>query len=160
MGRHKPLLVPTLDIVFKMMLSAPACESALTALLTAILRPSQAIKVARVLNPEVPRRSVDDKGTILDILAEMADGSRINIEMQASNTGVIQPRALYYWARTHADQLRRGQDYGELRATVAIFLLDFAEFKGIPASAHKNFLCVVVILQTTRPPKILHYLLA
>lgn len=40
------------------------------------------IRDVRVLNPEVNRRDVEDKTVVLDLLVELDDGSRTNIEMQ------------------------------------------------------------------------------
>jgi predicted transposase/invertase (TIGR01784 family) len=55
-----------------------------------------------------------DKGIVLDLLVQFANGARVNIEMQAEKRRSFRNRALYYWARTFGGQATRGTDYDEL----------------------------------------------
>ncbi len=104
-----PLLDPKIDIVFKMLLADEDAEPILVSLLNAIIHGTHPITKAKVLNPELPKRYIDDKGTILDILAELNNGERVNIEMQMSNKGDTRSRALYHWARIYSSQLKKGK---------------------------------------------------
>lgn len=140
MNDDHDLLPPTLDVVFKLMLTGPESEPILNALLNAVLQLPRRIKSSRVLNPEIPKNFADDKGSVLDILVELDDATHVNVEMQARKTDVLLPRAEYYWARTHAARLKRGDDYAHLRQTVSIFLLNYIEFKHLPDVAHHVFL--------------------
>lgn len=76
------IVTPTNDGVFKLLFAAEDNRPGLIGLLTAVLQPPQPITDAKVLNPEIPKENITDKGTTLDILVELADGSRINVEMQ------------------------------------------------------------------------------
>jgi hypothetical protein len=72
-----PLLDPTLDVVFKLLLtSRPESREVLEALLTAVLRPKKPFKRVTVRNPELVRDAPADRGAVLDIFAELADGTR------------------------------------------------------------------------------------
>ncbi|MBI2378379.1 MAG: Rpn family recombination-promoting nuclease/putative transposase, partial [Deltaproteobacteria bacterium] len=94
------LLDPTLDVVFKLLLtSAPESNEVLIALLTAILKPKVPIDVVDVLNPEVPKQAVSDKGIALDLRMRLVDGTQIDLEMQTYRQPAFRKRALYYWAR-------------------------------------------------------------
>ena len=120
-------LDPTLDIVFKLLFGSRANREALISLLTAVLRPPVPISEVQVLNPEVGREQVDDKGIVLDLLVVLADGTRINVEMQVDRRPAFCHRVLYYWSRVFAAQLERGQPYSALRPVVSILFLDYVE---------------------------------
>ncbi len=135
------LLDPKIDIVFKMLLADEDSEPILVALLNAVLhREHRPIIKAKVLNPEIPRRFSDDKGTFLDILAELDNGACINVEMQMKNTYDARPRALFHWARIYSSQLKRGNAYvyKNLKPVYSIFFLNYREFKEVdPVLHHK-----------------------
>lgn len=120
-------LDPTLDIVFKMLFEARESRDSLISLLTAVLRPPRPIREVRVLNPGIRGERVDDKFIVLDILVLLDDGTRIDVEMQATRRPAWPERALYSWARTVSSQLRRGQPYSALRPVVSVLFLDSVE---------------------------------
>ncbi len=120
-------LNPTLDVVFKMLFGAPACKEALIALLTAVLKPSVPIRDVRVLNPELDLKAVGERGVVLDLLVELVDGRRIDVEMQTTRRPGFRRRVMFYWARAFGRQLLRGQQYTDLRPVVSIVFLDYRE---------------------------------
>ncbi len=65
------------------------------------------------------------KVTILDILAEMNDGSKVDIEIQVARHDFLKERSLYYWARMYASELHQGDAYRFLKPTISIVLLGF-----------------------------------
>jgi len=97
------LLRPTLDVVFKMLFARKRGRSALISLLNEILKPKSKITTVEVLNPDIPKILVGDKGTVLDIHARLADGTLLDIEMQMSSHDALAKRALFNWgsAATH-----------------------------------------------------------
>ena len=121
------LLDPTLDVVFKLLLSSPETKDCLIALLTAVLKPSSPITDVEVLNPGVDKETIDDKGIVLDLLVRLADGTMTNLEMQVQRRRGFRQRALYYWARSFTSQLERGQAYVKLRPAVLIVFLCYEE---------------------------------
>lgn len=122
-------LDPTLDIVFKLLFGASTSRDSLIALLTAVLRPPVPITDVRVLNPEIDVEAVGERGIVPDLLVELIDGTRIDVEMQATRRAASRSRSLYYWARTYGGQLQRGQPYADLRPVVSILFLDYCELE-------------------------------
>ena len=125
------MLDPTLDVVFKLLLtSGPDSHDVLVALLTAVLRPTVPFAKVEVRNPELDRERVGERGAVLDIAAVLEDGRLLDIEMQAAKFNGFRDRALYYWARIFGGQLDRGDAYGVLRPVVSVLLLDYVELGG------------------------------
>mgnify|MGYP001588642898 FL=1 len=106
---NSELLDPTLDIVFKMLFANEKNKPLLISILNTAIQPKQAIIDVDLLNPEIPRDTVGEKGIILDIHAKLQNGILVNIEMQSVNLLNIRQRALYYWAKTYVQQLKRGK---------------------------------------------------
>jgi predicted transposase/invertase (TIGR01784 family) len=118
------LLDPTLDIVFKLLFTDPRNERLLISLLTAVLQPESSIKTVTILESELGRDQVDDKGVVVDLLAELDSGRRVNIEMQCDPRGASHERWLYHWARVYAKGIKRGGAYEDLLPVACIALLD------------------------------------
>jgi predicted transposase/invertase (TIGR01784 family) len=83
-----------------------------------------------VLNPDVPREAVEDKGIVLDLRVQLTSGQQVDVEMQSQQRPARRQRALYYWARMYAAQLARGEPFSSLRQCVVVFIFDFNEFEG------------------------------
>jgi predicted transposase/invertase (TIGR01784 family) len=120
-------LDPTLDIVFKLLFGGPKSQKILIALLTAVLQPKSPITHVTILNPEVPKENVGDKGIELDLLVHLDDGTQANVEIQARGTIAFRNRAMYYWARTYANQLHKGDFYTKLKPVVIIIFAGYRE---------------------------------
>jgi predicted transposase/invertase (TIGR01784 family) len=122
------LLDPALDVVFKLLFTRhDDAHEALIGLLTAVLRPTQAIASVEILDPSVGLDDIDDKSIVLDVRVRFQDGTTLNVEMQARNVETFRVRLLYYWARLFGGQLRAGEGYGSLRPTISIALLSYLE---------------------------------
>ena len=79
----------------------------------------------RIISPEV----LDDKGSVLDVLALTDKGERINIEVQLKDLHNMSERTLYYWAREYVSGIKAGQDYASLPRVVTINIVDFDHVK-------------------------------
>ena len=123
-----PTLDPKLDVVFKLLFAAPKNRDILLALLNAVLAPEHPIVSVDVLNPEIDREMVDDRGLFMDILARHDDGTRTNVEMQAQNRGDTPRRTLYHWARLYRDGMQRGDAYDTLTPCRVVFFLSYTLF--------------------------------
>jgi predicted transposase/invertase (TIGR01784 family) len=124
-------LDPTLDVVFKMLLtSRPESPRLLVSLLTAVLRPPSPFAKVVVRNPELPSTEVLERGVVLDIAAELADGTLLDIEMQSDKRPAFRERALFYWARLYGAELERGEGYEALRPVISVLFLDYRELRG------------------------------
>ena len=69
----------------------------------------------------------DGKESRLDLLGRSSDGTTVNLEVQVAKQEYMGRRSLYYWSRLYND-LKSGEDYTELKRTVAINILDFNLF--------------------------------
>ena len=134
-----PLLRPTLDVVFKMLFARKRGRRALIGLLNAILKPASKITSVHVLNPDIPKILVDDKGTVLDIHAKLADGTLLDIEMQMTSHDALAKRALYYASRMYSSELNTGDSYTELRPVIVIFLVAQDLFSSRPNDFEVSF---------------------
>jgi len=128
-------LDPRNDVVFKMLFTSS--EPALMGLLHAVLRPRRPFAGAVVRNPELPKDYLDDKGSYLDVLVTLQDGTVIDVEMQCRRHAAFRERALYYWAGVFSDQMRAGGAYTELKRVVSVLFLDYREFDF--AHFHERF---------------------
>ncbi len=103
-------------------------------LLDAVLKPppEQRIIALEVLNPFNDKETADDRLSIVDIKARDPRGRRYNVEMQMHAHPAYLERVLYYWASLYRDQMREGDDYGELKSTISICFVNAVMFPGVP----------------------------
>ncbi|MBI2391156.1 MAG: Rpn family recombination-promoting nuclease/putative transposase [Deltaproteobacteria bacterium] len=118
------LLDPKLDVVFKMLFAEPRNEGLLKSLLAAVLRPPSPIAHVTVIDPELPKELVEDRGVRLDVLVELEGGKLVDVEMQCDPRGGHGARWLYHWARLYSSRLRRGDGYDDLEPVVCVVFLD------------------------------------
>ncbi|MBK7399689.1 MAG: Rpn family recombination-promoting nuclease/putative transposase [Myxococcales bacterium] len=114
------LLHPTEDIVFKLFFTRN--PRLLCSLIEEVLR--RPVASAVVQSAALELAFADDRGVLLDILAELPDGTRVNVEMQCDPRGFTPERWLYYWARIFAKGIERGDEFTDLTPVVCIVLLD------------------------------------
>jgi predicted transposase/invertase (TIGR01784 family) len=101
-------------------------EKALKGLLYALLNlPENSITDLLIMNPIELGKSIDKKDCVLDIKVKINNARIINVEMQVNNLGNWTERSLVYLCRAF-DQLEKGEDYGEIKPTVHIGILDFS----------------------------------
>jgi len=134
-----PLLDLCNDAVFKIFFSKEQNRSLLISLLETVIEPKLPIQSVEILNPSLPKVLPEEKLSVLDLMIRLADGSRIDVEMQVNRSDGFRGRILYYWAKLHQDQLTRGDRYGKLSPTLSIAILDYIEFKEALDEIHSIF---------------------
>ena len=82
-----------------------------------------------ILNPILPGQDIDRKSCIMDILVLLNGNIRVNLEMQVWDEGNWNERGVYYLAENLLD-LKKGEDYKNLKTTVQIGILDFDLWKS------------------------------
>lgn len=87
--------------------------------------PMERIRGSRLRNTFLRRWYRRQKLGILDILVELTDGTKINIEMQVIRYKDWDKRVLFYLARTYVSDLEVGEDYSKLKKCIHIGILDF-----------------------------------
>ena len=121
------LLPITEDFTFKRVFSYEGNEDVLIDLLEEILEIK--IKWVKVKNPEILPRKKGDKKAILDIKAEIDDGSIIDIEMQAQDKKDTEERASTYLTMITSEILDSGEEYKRLRKVIVIEILNYENYK-------------------------------
>ena len=125
-----PLLDPTLDVVFALLFGSSNNRDLLVPLLTAVLQPRVPIGEVTVLNPNLPKQLVSERGAVVDVLIRLQDGRRVDVEMQSREQRSLLPRVLYYWAGMFRGQLERGDDFTDLAPCVSILIAKHRELPG------------------------------
>jgi predicted transposase/invertase (TIGR01784 family) len=109
-------LDPKLDVVFKLLFVRH--PELLRPMLEAVLE--HRVAEFTILNPEIPGELSVDRSVVLDVRVVLASGERVDVEMQVTAEPALPARLVCYAARDYADQLRRGDTFAELTATVVI----------------------------------------
>lgn len=101
-------------------------ETILKYFISAILAiPPESILTIRLKNTFLWRKAQKQKQGILDVLAEMNDSTKINVEIQLKHYANWDRRQLFYLAKLYTEELRIGEDYSLLKKCVAVCILDF-----------------------------------
>src|SRR5688572_22638971 len=94
---------PRIDIAFKKLFGIEENKDLLISLINAVVSVEDQVADITLLNPYNPKHYTKDKMSILDVKAKGLDGKRFNIEIQVSDEGDYDKRALYYWAKLYAE---------------------------------------------------------
>ena len=127
---------PKVDFAFKCLFGSEANKDILIGLLRSVLKLD--IREVEILNPYNAKDAPDDKLSILDVKARLADGTLINVEMQMVVNADYPERSLYYWAALYTSQLKSGEEYEQLARTVSIHIVNGQLFPGV-AGYHQEF---------------------
>ena len=87
--------------------------------------PPETIRSTRLLNPFLWRRQQNQKQGILDVLIELNDDTKINIEIQVKSIAGWDKRQLFYLSKLYTADLHVGNKYSSLRRCIGISILDF-----------------------------------
>jgi len=110
-----------IDYAFKIF--AEDNPSSLISLLNAIFankKIPRVIKSVSIKNPYLDKKSSEDKLSILDVRAELEDGTTILIEMHMYGLGELKAKTIRSWARAYGEELEVGQSYTAQPPTIAI----------------------------------------
>ena len=110
------------DYVFKRIFGKGGNEKILKSLLEAILRIE--IQKIEIKNPEIPKETIDEKLSILDIKAEINDNTMIDIELQVGNTTAIERRLVVYNAKLIAGEIKVSEKYQKAKDTIVICIIN------------------------------------
>ena len=92
--------------------------------------PVKDIRSVRLCNPYLWKRYRKQKQGILDVLIELNNRAKVNIELQIKFYSCWDKRNLFYLAKMYTEDLRVGQDYTKLKKSISISILDFNYTKG------------------------------
>jgi len=124
---YSQLMDLRVDFAFKTF--AEGNPEALTSLLNAIFanaKINRIVKFVRLKNPNMDKKSIEDKLSILDIRAELDDGTDVLIEMHLHGISQIKAKIIRSWARAYSEELETGQKYTSQPPTITIAFVDGA----------------------------------
>ncbi|WP_040256433.1 Rpn family recombination-promoting nuclease/putative transposase [Rickettsia hoogstraalii] len=122
---------PRVDLAFKKIFGVEENKDLLISLINSIVTKEDQVKEVTLLNPYNPKSFLNDKLSVLDIKAKSESGKMFNIEIQVTDEANYDKRALYYWAKLYAGQLKEGSRYSELNKTIGIHILNFTGITNI-----------------------------
>ena len=116
---------PKIDCVFKALLGSDENRNLLIHFLNAFLAQelTEPLVWVDILNPYNDKEFLSDKLSIVDVKAKDRHEQLYQIEIQLTSYGHLSSRIIYNWADIYSQQLKSGQDYGQLRPTYSIWLL-------------------------------------
>ena len=115
-----------IDYAFKLLFSK-GDPRLLISLLNAIFankKIKRIIKSLTIKNPYLDKESDEDKLSILDIRAELDDGTNILIEMHLYGLIELKAKTIRAWARVFAEELEVGDKYADKPPTIIIVFAD------------------------------------
>ncbi|MCL2171418.1 MAG: Rpn family recombination-promoting nuclease/putative transposase [Defluviitaleaceae bacterium] len=118
---YSQLMDLRVDFAFKVF--ADGNPVAMTSLLNAIFangKIDRIVKSVRIKNPNLDKKSIEDKLSILDVRAELDDGTDILIEMHMYGLEQLKAKIIRSWARAYSQELEAGKSYASQPPTVMI----------------------------------------
>ena len=125
---YSQLMDLRVDFAFKLLFTKGE-PRLLISLLNAIFankKINRIVKSISIKNPFLDKETDEDKLSILDIRAELEDGTNVLIEMHLHGLSEIKPKTIRSWARAFAEELEQGKSYSEQSPTIAIAFVDGA----------------------------------
>ena len=122
---------PKNDIAFKKIFGDKNKTAVLISFLNAILEfeGDRAIKLVTIANPYQVPKIEELKNTILDINAINQSDEEFIVEMQVEKDIHFAKRSLYYTSKSYVNQIRKAEEYPNLKKVYFIGILDFAIFE-------------------------------
>jgi len=87
---------------------------------------NRVVKSVRLKNPTFDKKSVEDKLSILDVRAELEDGTDILVEMHLHGIGQILAKMIRSWARAYSEELETSKKFTSQPPTIAIAFVNGA----------------------------------
>ena len=128
MNANQPIVKLKLDVIFKRVFGNENNTDIIAAFLSALLEiPRESIRKISINNVEIAPDYLEQKFSRLDMRMDV-DGKTVNVEMQVNYEPDFRERTLFYWSKLYSDELKTGEEYGSLKRTVCINLIDFNLF--------------------------------
>ena len=117
-------LDPKADLTFKRVFGEH--PNLVASLLNSLLPLPSGEEIADIeyMSPELPPRTSLEKNSIVDVFCKTKDGLQFIVEMQMFWTPSFKDRVLFNSAKVYVDQLKRGDEYSDLRPVYSLNLVD------------------------------------
>ena len=128
MNKDEKIVKLKLDIIFKRVFGNEKNERIIAAFISDLLDiPRESIKSIIINNVEIAPEYLSQKFSRLDLKMNV-DGRIVNIEMQVNREVDFKERSLFYWSKLYSDELGSGEEYGTLKQTICINIINFNLF--------------------------------
>ena len=135
------IMLPTVDFCFKELMRNPKVRKGFIA---AVLgKKPEEIRDTTLIPTELRKESEDDKLGILNVLVELADETKMNMELQVSYFECWINRVLFYLSKIYSGQIREGEEYDRLHRCIHVGILDFIHFPNDKKCCRKLAFCDV-----------------
>ena len=116
--------ISIVNINFLTMLKSEENKPILQDLLQCILGlSSDEITGLELMDKELTKEELSDKSGILDVKLKLANGTVIDIEIQASWNASFVKRTLFYWAKMYTADFKAGESYDNLHKCITINII-------------------------------------
>ena len=137
LNRDEKIVKLKLDVIFKRVFGNDNNKNIIAAFVSALLEiPRDSIKAVMINNVEVTPEYLDQKFSRLDLKLDV-DGRIVNVEIQVNREPDFKERTLFYWSKIYSDELKSGEEYGDLKQTICINIINFDLFDC--ADYHSHF---------------------
>ena len=117
-----------LDVIFKKIFGAKDNEDILKDFLSQTLEiPVESIKSIIIQNTETLPETMTGKFSRMDLKMQLND-KLVNIEIQVKEEPDFADRTLFYWSKMYSSELKSGEEYGELKESICINIINFNMF--------------------------------
>ena len=125
MNRDTKIIKLKLDIIFKRIFGDAKNDDIIRAFIEDLLEMERGtIQEIFIENVELPPNELDKKFSRLDLKMKV-DNQIVNIEMQVNYEVDFKDRTLFYWSKLYSEELGSGDEYGELKKTICINIINF-----------------------------------
>lgn len=128
MNKEEKIVMLKLDVIFKRVFGNDSNKAIIAAFISDLLEiPRESIKAIYINNVELTPEYLEMKFSRLDMKLDV-DGRIVNIEMQVNRETDFKERTLFYWSKLYSEELKTGEEYGELKQTICINIINFDLF--------------------------------
>lgn len=125
-------LKPTNDFIFKKLFGETKNEDLLKDLLESILTDIKINKVKVNKDVSLERKLITEKLGILDLVATVNEGIKVNIEMQVKDYYNTVERSLFYGTGIFHENLATGENYTDIPRSISIWITNYDIFDEGP----------------------------
>lgn len=120
------------DVFMKYLLGSPERQKLTLYFITAMVGEEVMNKVSSLIfiNREQGKEQQGDRGTIVDIMALLNNGTTVHIEVQVAKDKNIFARCLLYWSKQYGKGLKVSEGYDMLKPLVSIILCNYNRDDG------------------------------
>ena len=133
------IMLPTVDFCFKELMKNPKVRKGFIA--AVLEKQPEEIANTILISTELRKESENDKLGILDVLVELEDGTKMNLEMQVAYFEHWTNRVLFYVSKIYTGQIQEGEDYDRLQKCIHVSILDFIHFPNDRRCCRKIAFC-------------------